>query len=204
MGDNQNHFKNNQTRDNTTIGTLNHNMVQDNGTDSQEKPINNSNLSKRIWSEREIEKLIAINAEERLKKYGFMERLKKIWDEEFLEKTHCIAKGLRNNASRFKKRKKGSKNLQNPPQIIEQPNKEGKIKWRNEKKVKLVQLEEQAKNGGIGSMERLKRVWGECYPEFIHLPMQCLQDNAGRFKKDKTIKNLTLVRNREVVAEQLI
>ena len=34
--------------------------------------------------------------------------------------------------------------------------------------------------------------------------MQCLRDNSGRFKKDKTITNLTLVRNREKVTEQLI
>ena len=49
MGDGQNHFNNNQTRDNRTIRTLNHNAVQDNGTDSQENPINNKNLCKRIW-----------------------------------------------------------------------------------------------------------------------------------------------------------
>ena len=55
MGDNQNHFNNNQTRDNKTIATLNHNVVQNNGTDSQENPIKNNNSSKRIWSEREIE-----------------------------------------------------------------------------------------------------------------------------------------------------
>ena len=158
MGNDQNHYNNNQTRDNTTIGTLNHNMAQDNVTNSQEKPINNSSLRKRIWSEREIEKLVAINTEERLKIYGFMVRLKKIWDEEFPEKTHCSANGLRNNASRFKKEKKGSRDLQNPPQINEQPNIKGKTKWGNEKKVKLVQLKEQARNGGIGSMERLKRV----------------------------------------------
>ena len=33
--------------------------------------------------------------------------------------------------------------------------------------------------------------------------MQCLRDNAGIFKKDKTITNLILVRNREEVIEQL-
>ena len=68
-----------------------------------------------------------------------------------------------------------------------------KIKWGNEEKVQLVQLEEQAKKGEIGFMERLKRAWDECYPEFNHLTMQCLRDNAGRFKKDKTITNLILV-----------
>ena len=76
QGRHQNHFNNNQTQDNTTIGTLNHNVVQDNSTDSEENPINNINLNKRIWSEREIERLIAIDTEERPKGYRFMEKLK--------------------------------------------------------------------------------------------------------------------------------
>ena len=79
-----------------------------------------------------------------------------------------------------------------------------KIKWDNEKKVKLVQLEQQARNGGIRFMGRWKRAWDECYREFRYLTMQCLRDTAGRFKKDKTIKNLILVQNREEVIEQLI
>ena len=130
-----------------------------------------------------------------------MERLKKRWGEEFLEKTHYNAKDLRNNASRFKKDRKGSRDLQNPPQIIDESNMKEKIKWDNEKKVRLIQLEEQARNGGIGFMERLKRAWDECYPEFRNRTMQYLRDNAGRFKKDKNIANLILVRNREEVTE---
>ena len=77
-------------------------------------------------------------------------------------------------------------------------------KWDNKKKVKLIHLEEQARNEGIGFTERLKRAWDECYPEFRNLTIQYLQDNAGRFKKDKTIAKLILVRNREEVTEQLI
>ena len=53
-------------------------------------------------------------------------------------------------------------------------------------------------------MGRWKRAWDECYREFRYLTMQCLRDNAGRFKEDKTIKNLILVQNREEVIEQLI
>ena len=92
MGDDQNHFSNNKTWDNTTIVTLNHNVVQNNGTDSQENSINNSNLNKRIWSEREIERFITIDTEGRLKGHGSMERLKKKWDEEFPEKTHITVR----------------------------------------------------------------------------------------------------------------
>ena len=111
---------------------------------------------------------------------------------------------MRNNASRFKKERKGSRDLKNPSQINEEPNMKEKIKSDNEKKVKLIQLEEQTRIGGIGFMERLKRAWDECYPEFRHLTIQCLQDNAGRFMKDKTITNPSLVRNTEEVTEQLI
>ena len=53
MGDYQNHFNNNQTQENTTIGTLNYNVVRDNSTDSKENQINKSNLNKFIWSKRE-------------------------------------------------------------------------------------------------------------------------------------------------------
>ena len=65
MGDDQNHFNNNQTRDNITIGTLNHNVVQDNGTDSQENPIKNNNSNKCIWSGRERNREINSNQHRR-------------------------------------------------------------------------------------------------------------------------------------------
>ena len=47
--------------------------------------------------------------------------------------THYSAKGLRNNASGFKKERKGSRDLQNPLQIIEETNMKEKIKRDNEK-----------------------------------------------------------------------
>ena len=87
MKNNQNHSNNNQTQDNTTIGTLNHNVVLDNGTNSQDNPINNSNINKHTCSQREIDELIAFNTEARTKGYGFKERLKKRWDDEFPDKT---------------------------------------------------------------------------------------------------------------------
>lgn len=96
---------------------------------------------------------------------------KKKWDREFQEKTHNSAKGLRNNASRFKKVRKGSRDLQNPPQISEEINIKEKIKWDNEEEVKLVQMVEEVKNGEIRFMERFKRAWDECDPEFRHLTM---------------------------------
>ena len=70
------------------------------------------------------------------------ERLKKIWDTGFPQKIPYSAKGRRNNESGLKKEKKESRDLQNPPQIYEEPNIKEKIKWDNEKKVKQVQLEE--------------------------------------------------------------
>lgn len=70
-----------------------------------------------------------------------------------------------------RKKGRGSRDSQNPPQAIKKPNIKEKIKWVNEKKVKLVLLDEQARNRGIGFMGRLKRAWDECYPEFRHLNM---------------------------------
>ena len=60
------------------------------------------------------------------------------------------------------------------------------IKLDNEKKVKLKQLQEQARNGGIGFMERLLIAH---YDETV----ECLRDNAGIFRKDNTTTNLILV-----------
>ena len=121
MKNNQNHSNNNQTQDNTTIGTLNHNVVLDNGTNSQDNPINNSNINKHTSSQREIDELIAFNTEARTKGYGFKERLKKRWDDEFTDKTCYSAKGVQNIASRFKKERKRSTDSQNPLPIIEEP-----------------------------------------------------------------------------------
>ena len=55
-----------------------------------------------------------------------MERLKKRWDEKHI----TVLKGLRNNATRFKKKRKGSRDLQNLLQIIEEPRHEGENKMR--------------------------------------------------------------------------
>ena len=121
MKNNQNHSNNNQTQDNTTIGTLNHNVVLDNGTNSQDNPINNSNINKHTCSQREIDELIAFNTEARTKGYGFKERLKKRWDDEFPDKTYYSAKGVQNIASRFKKERKRSTDSQNPLPIVEEP-----------------------------------------------------------------------------------
>ena len=75
------------------------------------------------------------------------------------QQNNYSAKGQRNNASTFKKERKGSRDLQNPPQIIE-PNIKEKIKWDNAKKIKLVQLEEQGMNGGIWFIEKIEKSLG--------------------------------------------
>ena len=53
------------TKDKTTIGTLNRSVVQGNGTDSQENPMNNSNLNKCICSGRERNREIHSNQHRR-------------------------------------------------------------------------------------------------------------------------------------------
>ena len=60
-----------------------------------------------------------------------------------------------------RKEEKEAEIYKNSPQIIEEPNIKERIKYDNEKKFKLVQLEQQARNGGTGFMERLKRAWNK-------------------------------------------
>ena len=60
-----------------------------------------------------------------------------------------------NDVSRLKKEKE-AEIYKIHRKTIEEPNMTEKINWDDEKKVKLLQLEKQAKNRGIGFMERLK------------------------------------------------
>ena len=53
-----------------------------------------------------MEILIAIDTAEKLKGYGFMQRLEKRWDEEFPKKTYYSTKDLQNNPVDSRKKEK--------------------------------------------------------------------------------------------------
>ena len=55
-----------------------------------------------IWTVWEKTRLVEIDTEERAKGYGFMNRVKSRWDEEFPEKMQYSKQSLRDNARRFR------------------------------------------------------------------------------------------------------
>jgi len=153
----------------------------------------------------EKKRLVFIDMEEREKGYGFMERIKKRWDREFPNKNHSL-KNFRNSAVRFKKDKdiavwlrniRSSHSDQIQLESFETVQESKKVKWTNEMKVKLLQIEAEVRTKGRGYMQRLKIEWDMQYPEFNEMKAQCLRDNAAKFKKNETIMNLVLIRNRE-------
>ena len=48
-------------------------------------------------------------------------------------------------------------------------------------------------------MGRVKERWDNKYPEYKRVSMQQLRDNASRFKMEKEIINLILVRRRQEI-----
>ena len=70
-------------------------------------------------------------------------------------------------------------------------------RWTTEEKVELVKIDIEERSKGLYFMERIKERWDEKYPQ-VNISKQSLRDNAFRFKKDKAIMNLILVKeNRE-------
>ena len=210
MGENlQNNFNDiNQTRITRNEGFQNQTEADTYSADSYENPSNyneRQNSNNRLWSDFEKIRLVLIDMEEREKGYRFMERIKKRWDREFPNKNHSL-KNLRNSAVRFKKDKdiavwlrniRSSHSDQIQLESFETVQESKKVKWTNEMKVKLLQIETEVRKKGRGYMQRLKIEWDMQYPEFNEMKAQCLRDNAAKFKKNKTIMNLVLIRNRE-------
>lgn len=151
---------------------------------SQETP-NNLTSETHGWTPRRRIRLTEIEAEERARGKGFMERLKKRWNVEYPDAQHT-AKNLVANARRFKV----EQDQHQAPQ--EQPGQN--VMWTSEMKVTLIELEQTARSEGKGFMARLKARWDEMFTQYRHLGAQCLRDNASRFSNDQTIKNLLLVR----------
>ena len=68
-----------------------------------------------------------------------------------------------------------------------------------EKKVRLLQIDNEKRKRGRGFMKRVKERWVDEYPEQVTASIQKLQDNAASFHKEQTITNLILVRQRNEV-----
>ena len=201
MGDTD---QNNQLQQNQNQGTLNHNVAGIAPSDSQGTPLDNrTHNNSVIWTVWEKMRLVEIDTEERAKGYGFMNRVKNKWDEEFPEKTQYSKQNLRDNASRFSDDRDLSILVSNDRTLTRnvgpnEPRQEGpKTAWSNEMKARLVQMEQQERNKGRGFMSRLKTSWDDEFPQMHHINAQNLRDNANRFKKETALMNLLVVRDRE-------
>ena len=69
-----------------------------------------------------------------------------------------------------------------------------KAVWTMEMKIRLMEMEEQARRSGRGYMKKMKEMWDREFEEHINMSAQCLRDNVERFKKDPALKNLMLTK----------
>ena len=196
--------QNNQLQQNQNQGTLNHNVAGIAPSNLQGTPLNNrTHNNSVIWTVWEKMRLVEIDTEERGKGYGFMNRMKSRWDEEFPEKMQYSKQNLRDNARRFRDDRELSILLSNDRTLTRnvgpnEPRREGsKTAWSNEMKARLIQMEQEERNQGRGFMSRLKTRWDDEFPQMHHISAQSLRDNANRFKKETALMNLLVVRDRE-------
>ena len=95
--------------------------------------------------------MVEIDTEEVVKGYGFMNRVKNRWDEEFPEKMQYSKQNLRDNAHRFGDDRELSILVSNDRTLTRnvgpnEPRREGsKTAWSNEMKARLVQPEQDEK-----------------------------------------------------------
>ena len=73
------------------------------------------------------------------------------------------------------------------------------LDWTTEMKISLVTIDDEERRKGRDFMKRMKKRWGEKYPEYRQASWQKVRDNAARFKKETEIMNLILVRQREEI-----
>ena len=164
---------------------------------------NNDSVRKRNfggWTENEKTRITQIDIDERQKGPGFMKRIKERWDAEFPSRRHITAQNLCDNARRFRK----NLEMQAVPQVAndsrESSTKEKNLQWTTEMKVKLVEIDTEERQKGRGFMSRVKSRWDVEYPTYAAtMGAQRLRDNASRFRKEKEISNLVLVRKRSPV-----
>jgi hypothetical protein len=135
----------------------------------------------------------------RARGYGFMKRIKARWDEEFSNKRNLSKQNLRDNAARFKKEPREYQALpsgnieQCVVEVIPVSKANNRSTWSNDMKLKLVMMDKEEREKGLGFMKRVKDRWDEEFPEYSEITAQSLRDNAARFKSDIMIKNLMLV-----------
>ena len=165
------------------------------------------------YDENEKQFLISIDKEERLRGKGFMKRVKRRWDEKYPERTGVSKQNLRDNAIRFRKEREDqmrSKDNIKSDMTLGRDDKDGtelkrkgnKSEWTLEMKINLVKIDRDERKKGRGFMKRMKEAWEERYSN-KPMTVQCLRDNATRFKNDKAIMNLLEVREGQNMSEEI-
>ena len=110
---------------------------------------------------------------------------------------------LIDNAKRSKKEgwgtnKNNDQNInQEEVQIQQETSK--KMEWTTEMKIKLIMIDEEERVKGGGFIKRVKERWEVEYLVYSEASWQELRDNAARFKKEKEIRKLMLVRQCEEI-----
>ena len=123
-----------------------------------------------------------------------MKRIKVRWDQEFPRKKKT-AQNLVDNARRFKLEASANGRSDQQDGVVATK----KIQWTTDMKVHLTVIDQEERQKGRGFMGRVKEQWDTKYPEYKRVSMQQLRDNASRFKTEKEIINLILVRRRQEI-----
>ena len=103
--------------------------------------------------------LVRTEEKERAKGRGFMERLKRRWDEQYPEECKVSKQNLRDNAVRFRTEIGNTTEATRDSTYNSENKSAGNTVWTNEMKVILLRIEEQERNRGRGFMKRMKEEW---------------------------------------------
>eukprot|EP00112_Aurelia_sp_Birch-Aquarium-sp1_P010917 Seg2308.5 transcript_id=Seg2308.5/GoldUCD/mRNA.D3Y31 product="hypothetical protein" protein_id=Seg2308.5/GoldUCD/D3Y31 len=152
--------------------------------------------------------LVRIDMEERAKGPGFMKRVHERWHKEFPGIGIRTAQNLCDNAKRFKKERSVISEVESGhdttdvtedvrDEIIEPLVKVGNVRWTTNMKVRLVEIDTEERLKGRGFMVRMKARWDNEFRDYSDASGQKLRDNARRFRNEKEIANLVLLRKRE-------
>ena len=134
--------------------------------------------------------------EVRLKGSGFMQRIKERWDGEYPSRRHITAQNLCENVRRFKKERIVKTEGQQGGECTDNVRNEKNVQWQTEMKVRLVEIDLEEREEGRGFMNRVKERWDMEFPAYVKVGAQRLRDNASRFKTEKEIYNLVMIRKR--------
>ena len=196
--DQDNQFQPNQMHDDADINVALRSRAEDKANHEDSITCHTRSTE---WTDEEKLQLIQLDREERQKGKGFMRRIKVRWDQEFPRKKKT-AQNLVDNARRFKLEASANGRSDQQDGVVATK----KIQWTTDMKVHLTVIDQEEWQKGRGFMGRVKERWDTKYPEYKRVSMQQLRDNASRFKMEKEIINLILVRRRkeiEPVAESL-